>query len=144
MTVSFPSVTANQKYVPSVTVANSLQQPATTKEVIKADTLEKSTDKKEKQSLFSKIGSFWGGVKKAFASAGEYTKGFVKGIASGAVAGSLVYTVTSIMKASKKQTKNTAGKALAVVAAVGAFVYNMYQAYLNSNEAKANIDHRYR
>jgi len=145
MTVNFPATTAaSSKYVPTVTVANSNKLPAPKNEVIKADTLEKAEDRQEKKTAVSKVSSFFGNVKKAFATAGEYTKGFFKGIAGGAIAGSLIYTATTILKAIKKKATNKAGKALAVIAAVGTFAYNMYKAYLNSNEAKANIDHRYR
>ena len=150
MTVNFQSATttnqatAAQKYVPTVNVANSTKLPAPKNEVIKADTLEKTEDRQEKKSAVSKVSSFIGNIKKAFASAGEYTKGFFKGIAGGAVAGSLVYTGSTVLKAIKKKPSNKAGKALAILTAGGTFVYNMYKAYLNSNEAKANIDHRYR
>lgn len=146
MTVNFPSQTTKIGYVPTVTVQNALSQPATNKEVIKADTLEKSDTEpqKEKKSFVSKFSSFIGSVKKFFASAGEYTKGFFKGIASGAVVGSIIYTGSSVIKAIKKQPKSKATAALSIVAAAGAFVYNMYKAYLNSNDATAKIDHRYR
>lgn len=143
MTVNFPSATTNQKYVPSVTVANAATLPAPKTEVIKADTLE-TEHKHEKKSPVSKVSSFIGNIKKAFASLGEYTKGFFKGAAGGAIAGSVVYTASSIMKAIKKKPANKGGKALAIVVGAGTFVYNMYKAYLNANEAKANIDHRYR
>ncbi len=141
MTVNFPSATASPKYVPTISVANATTLPAPKNEVIKADTLE---HKHEKKSPVSKVSSFIGNIKKTFASLGEYTKGFFKGIGGGALAGSIVYTVTSAMKAIKKKPSNKGGVVLAMTTAVGTFAYNMYKAYLNANEAKANIDHRYR
>ncbi len=143
MTVNFPSVTTNQKYVPTVTVANAAALPAPKNEVIKADSLE-TGHKHEKKSIVSKVSTFVGNIKKGFASFGEYTKGFFKGVGGGALAGSIVYTASSIMKTLKKKQSNKGGVVLAAVTAAGTFAYNMYKAYLNANEAKANIDHRYR
>ena len=143
MTVNFS--TANQKigYVPTVTVSNAVAQPAATKEVIKADTLEME-DKKQNKGVVSSVSRGIGGIKKFFASAGEYTKGVFSGIAGGAVAGSLVYTASAALKALKKKPQTKGSAILAGLVAAGTFAFNMYKAYLNSNDAKAQIDHRYR
>ena len=144
MTVNFS--TANQKigYVPTVTVSNAVAQPAATKEVIKADTLEMEGDKKQKKGVVSSVSRGIGGIKKFFASAGAYTKGVFAGIAGGAVAGSLVYTASAALKALKKKPQTKGSAILAGLVAAGTFAFNMYKAYLNSNDAKAQIDHRYR
>ena len=150
MTVNFTTANANPKigYVPTVTVANAVSNPAPTKnEVIKADTLEMEDakkDKKEKKGFISSVSSGLGSIKKFFASASEYTKGFFKGITGGVVAGSLVYTASNVLKSIKKKPKTKGTVVLSVLAGAAAFVYNMYKAYLNSNNATAQIDHRYR
>lgn len=143
MTVNFS--TANQKigYVPTVTVSNAVARPAATKEVIKADTLE-TEDKKQNKGVVSSVSRGIGGIKKFFASAGEYTKGVFAGIAGGAVAGSLVYTASAALKALKKKPQTKGSAILAGLVAAGTFAFNMYKAYLNSNDAKAQIDHRFR
>lgn len=146
MTVNFSTETSKIGYVPTVTVANAATQPAPKKEVIKADTLEitEKEPKKENKSMVSKFSSGVGGIKKFFASTGEYTKGFFKGLAGAAVAGSLVYTGSAVLRSIKKKPKSKATVAFSALAAVGAFAYNMYKAYLNTNDKTAQIDHRYR
>ncbi len=117
----------------------------------KSDTVELSTNKETKKGPVKSLKGFIANIKKFFASASEYTKGTVKGIASGAVAGSLIYTAGNIINYFKSVSANKAGtavkklpnKVLAVTAAVIAVAGNIWNASLNATERSSDIDHRW-
>ena len=97
------------------------------------------------------IRGFIANFKSFFASLGEYTKGIVRGITSGVVAGSLVYTAGSIINSIKTKAAEKAGttakrlpnKALAVVVGATALAVNLWKSSLNANEKRSDIYHRW-
>ena len=124
-----------------------------------ADSVEISTQNKEKKGPIKSIKGFIANVKKFFASTGEYIKGTAKGITSGVVAGSVVYTTGSIINYAKQKAANSAAKkageetakiakkipnkALAFIAGGITLAANIWTASLNATEAGSKIDHRW-
>ena len=106
------------------------------------DKVELSSQPKQRKGPIRAVKDFIGGIKKFFASAGEYVKGTVKGIATGAALGSVIYTIGDIANKAKKKT-GKAHMVLAGVAAVGSIAANLWNASLNASEKSSNIDHRY-
>lgn len=104
------------------------------------DTVEIS-NKKEKKGIIAGTKNMIANFKKFFATTGAYINGTVKGITSGAVAGSLIYTAGSIVKHFSK--KNIPTKAFAAIGAGVALAANLWNASLNATESKSEIDHRY-
>ena len=138
-------------------------QSVTVKEAIPAsavtnDTVEIS-NKKEKKGLIKSVKGFIANVKKFFATAGEYTKGTFKGIATGAVAGSVVYTGGTAFNAIRqglanrsaqktgeevaKVVKKFPSKVAAGIIAVCALAANLWTASLNATEKQSEIDMRW-
>lgn len=112
---------------------------------------------KKKKSLIRKFKDGYASFKKGLITAGEYTKGTVKGLFYGGVVAGGVVGVDAIMGASKiiKSAKageladkavkvlSTKGKVLAGVVGLAVLGYNLFQASLNASEKKADIDHRW-
>ena len=131
-------------------VQNSL--PATSTQ---NDTVEISNSNKEqKRGPIKSIKHFIANVKKSVATASEYSKGLIKGITSGVVFGSVVYTGGSILKNLKPREKGPLKvlskigkklpvKLLAIVAVAGAIIGNLWNASLNATEKSSEIDHRW-
>ena len=113
-----------------------------------ADTVELSKkEKKEKKGLIAGTKEFIANFKKFFATVGIYTKGTLKGIGVGAVAGISVFGVTelanTILRKAAHGKKNVLGIVLGSVAALGALASNLWTASLDATEKQAEIDHRY-
>ena len=123
----------------------------------KADTVEIST-KDGKKGPIKGLKGFIANIKKFFATTSAYTKGVFKGLATGAVAGSIVYTAGSAINffkthaaqaAAKKageeltKVKKLPNKVLAFAVAGIALVANIWNASLNATEANSQIDHRW-
>ncbi len=133
--------------------------PASNVQTQKADSVEISSQKNEKKGPIKSIKGFIANIKKFFATTGEYLKGTVKGITSGIVAGSVVYTAGSVVNFAKQRAANSAAKkageeavkvvkkipnkALAVVVGAIALGANLWTASLNATEAGSKIDHRW-
>lgn len=142
---------------PTVTVKEAI--PASNVQEQQPDTVEISSKKTEKKGPIKSLKGFIANIKKFFATTGEYVKGTVKGIASGAVAGSLVYTAGAAINGVKQGTANRAAKkagqevaatvkkipnkALAVVVGGVALAASLWNASLNATEKNSNIDHRW-
>ena len=131
-----------------------------TEQAAKTDTFEPSTnDKKTKKGPIKTIKGFIANVKKFFATVGEYTKGIFKGVATGAVAGSVVYTGGAVFNAIRqglanrtaqktgeevaKVVKKFPNKIAAGLVAVGALAANIWTASLNATEKQSEIDMRW-
>ena len=152
-----PKVVAEQSK--QMTINDAL--PASKVNANSADSVELSTTKKEKKKgPIKRLKSFIANVKKFFASAGEYTKGFFKGLVQGATAGALIYTAGDIInyaktsaaskaaaeagtEAAAKVVKKIPNKALAIVALVGALAINLWNSSLNATEKRSEIEHRW-
>lgn len=110
------------------------------------DTVEISKEKPKKQGPIKKLKNFIANIKKTCATAGEYVKGGTKGITSGVVAGSVIYTAGQIAKKFAKEGSKLAkvpNKAFAIVAGVGLFAANIWTASLNATEKRSDIEHRW-
>ena len=81
-----------------------VKEAVSTQQVPVEDKVEISTKQKEKKGLIKAVKGFIAGVKKFFASTGEYAKGTAKGLVSGAMLGSFVYTVGDIANKVKKKS----------------------------------------
>lgn len=162
-----PSIDVTRYSAPKV-VSDSVK-PMTVKDAMpaakvnsqSADTVEISTEQKpKKKGPIKRLKGFIANVKKFFATAGEYTKGFFKGLVQGATAGAIVYTAGDIInyakanaakkvvaeagaETTKKVVRKIPNKALAVVALVGAIAINLWNASLNATEKKSEIEHRW-
>ncbi len=117
-----------------------------------ADTVEISSENQTKsQGPIHKLKSFIGNIKKFFSTTGEYVKGTAKGISTGIVAGSVVYTGGSIINGIKgkmaaksgETAKKIPNKALAVTVGVLSLAANIWTASLNATEKQSAIDHRW-
>lgn len=129
--------------------------PASNVAADKTDSVELSASKKEKKGPIKTIKGFIANVKKFFATTGAYAKGTAKGIMTGAVAGSVVYTGGAIINGIKTKAAQKAGeeamqkvskvpnKLLAGAVALIALGANIWNASLNATEANSNIDHRW-
>ena len=124
----------------SVKVASDVPAPAAE---VKPDTVELSSAKKEKKGPIKALKGFVGGVKKFFASAGAYTKGAIKGVGTGAVAGSLVYTAGKIINKFSKSSKKVPSAIIGGIVAAGALAINLWNASLNATQKNSEIDLRY-
>lgn len=149
------------------TTTTQTTQPIVVKEAIpsskvqeqQADSVEISSQNKEKKGPIKSIKGFIANIKKFFATTGEYAKGTAKGITSGVVAGSVVYTAGSVINFAKQKAANSAAKkageetakvvkkipnkALAVIIGGIALAANIWTASLNATEKSSNIDHRW-
>ncbi len=112
-----------------------------------SDTAKFTTDKSEKKKRrgpIKTLKSAIANVKKFFASVGTYTKGVLKGIKNGIISGSVVYTgVTIYNKIKKKDANSKLGFILGGVAIAGSLIASIWNASLDLNEKKSNIDHRW-
>ena len=142
-------------------------QPITVKDAIpttkvkeqQTDSVEISSQENKKKGPIKSLKEFIANIKKFFATTGEYAKGTAKGITSGVVAGSVVYTAGSVINFAKQKAANSAAKkageetakvvkkipnkALAVVVGGIALAANIWTASLNATEKGSNIDHRW-
>ena len=157
--------TTATKVAPQAQTSVPVQTPqsVSVKEAIPASTVANDTveisNKKEKKGLIKSVKGFIANVKKFFAAAGEYTKGTVKGIATGAIAGSVVYTGGTAFNAIRqgladrsaqkageevaKVVKKFPSKVAAGIIAVGALAANLWTASLNATEKQSEIDMRW-
>lgn len=141
----FENITVTQ---PIVNTVPTQQQPVKVEQVASAPVEKKdevviSSNQEKKKG--GKISRGIAQIKKVFASISEHTKGFFKGLKSGLISGSVVYTVGTI---ASKLRKNKASKplpsaALGIATAVATFAINMWKGHLNANEKKSDIEHRW-
>lgn len=132
------------------------------KQEMSLSTDNKPVEKEKKKGPIKKLKNFIGSIKKFNAQAGEYIKGFFKGIGSGALVGGAGFGAFKLVEgiklkqagkiveeAAKEAATKSAGKfgkigiAAAVVGVVGALTVNLWKASLNASEKKALIDHRW-
>ena len=128
----------------------------------KADTLEVTTQPKEKKGPVKAVKGFIANVKKFFATTGAYIAGTFKGITSGAIAGSVVYTgvsITNHLKQKKftkleqvakekgeeftKKLRKLPAKPLAILVGAAALGASLWNASLNATEKQSEIEHRW-
>lgn len=163
MTSVFNDITVKQTTPQQVSVQQqpvATTQPITVKEAISAssvsDTVEISNKKAKKKGPIKATKEFIANVKKFFATIGAYTKGTAKGVANGAVAGSLVFTTGSVINAVKQGNANRAAKkageeaakivkkfpskVAAGIVAVGAFALSLWNASLDATQKQSEID----
>ncbi len=112
-----------------------------------SDTVEITSNKGEKKKRrgpIKTLKSAIANVKKFFASVGTYTKGVLKGIKNGIISGSVVYTgVTIYNKIKKKPANSKLGFILGGVTIAGSLIASIWNASLDLNEKKSDIDHRW-
>lgn len=142
--------TSGQIESDEVKIEPSEQKNNTEKEII-------YVEKQPKKTFFGRIRGFWAGIQKFFTGAVEYTKGSAKGIyygsmaAVGVLAADGAVGAIKMLKAAKsgdaaKSAMNffsKKGKIGAGVAAATVLGYQLFKSYLNFNEKKAQIDHRW-
>lgn len=146
------------KSIPVATQAIEKSIPA----VPQVDTLEVTTQPKEKKGPVKAVKGFIANVKKFFATTGAYIAGTFKGITSGAIAGSVVFTGATLVNtvkqkkydklvkiATEKQTdlpkklKKLPAKPLAILAGAVALGAGLWNASLNATEKQSEIEHRW-
>ena len=160
---NFPKTAMQETPKAPTSVQNQAPQSVTVKEAIPASTVSNDSvdlsNKKEKKGIIKSVKGFVAGVKKFFAAVGEYTKGTFKGIATGAIAGSVVYTAGNAFNAIRqglanrsaekageqvaKVVKKFPSKVAAGLVAVGALAANLWTASLNTTEKQSEIDMRW-
>ncbi|MBQ3640363.1 hypothetical protein II906_00280 [bacterium] len=120
--------------------------------------------KPKKKGLVNNVNQFISNCKKFFAGVAEYTKGTVKGIVSGAIAGTSIYGAANLahkakqfvdirklgkgaeeaaVNAIKDKKLSKAAPAIAVVAGIATLGLNLWKSKLNLNETRSDIEHRY-
>lgn len=107
-----------------------------------SDKVELSSQPKQRKGPVRAVKDFIGGVKKFFSTTGEYVKGTVKGLVTGAALGSVIYTVGDIANKVKKKS-GKGHMVLAGIAGVASVAASLWNASLNATEKASNIDHRY-
>lgn len=110
----------------------------------KKDSVELST-KQEKKSIWQGFKDDYTSFRKFFVTLGEYTKGTLKGLVYGGTAVVGILGTDALRGMVKKSSKvpSTKGKIAAGIAGAAVFTYNLFNASLNANSRKANIDHRW-
>lgn len=144
-TATTPKTTKTEN--PSVTI----EQAISAKSVSNPDTFENTTTKKTKKGPIKALKGFIADVKKFFSTTGTYIGGTAKGIGQGAVAGSLVYTIGSIINHTRgkaalkagKDVKNIPNKFLALAVAGVTIAGNIWNASLDATQKQSEIDHRW-
>ncbi len=108
------------------------------------DTFEPSRQQehKEKKGPIKTIKTFIANVQKCAVSTTEYAKGLSKGVFTGGIAASLIYTGGQVVKHFKPNSK-IPSKPLAIVAAAGAVLVNLWTASLNATQRRSDVDHRW-
>ena len=166
----FTNFTTTASKVQQPQATQQVTQPIAVKEVIaenssKADSVELSSNNKEtKKGPIKAVKGFIANVKKFFATAGEYTKGLFKGITSGFVAGSVVFTGGSAINGIRQFLADKAGrkvaqeageefvqkavkkfpsKVAAGIVAAGALAASIWNASLNATQKQSEIDMRW-
>lgn len=132
--------TAPAQVAPNQTVK--VKDAVAASNVSAGDEVELSAQPKQRKGPIRAVKDFIAGVKKFFSTTGEYVKGTVKGVATGAALGSVIYTVGDLANKAKKKT-GKAHMVLAGIAAVGSVAAGLWNASLNASEKASNIDHRY-
>lgn len=111
----------------------------------KSEEAQTAEQPKKKRSFFQKARDLYAGMKKMFIAQWEYTKGIAKGAVAGAIGAVAVLGVDAIRNTIKKApTFSTKGKVAAGAVATVAMGVNIFKAYLNANQKKAEVDHRWR
>ena len=118
----------------------------------KCDSVEitKCNHQQPKRTISSTIGD----IKRGWVTLTQMSKGAAKGIGTGVVAGSLVYTgysgfnaikstIGKIAKKPMKTGKPVVGAIMGAVAFAVSLGYNLWTAKLNTNVMTAQIDHKY-
>lgn len=100
---------------------------------------------KKKKSLWQRFKNGYTNFKKAMVTTGEYIVGTAKGLAYGGVGVLGVIGVDAIRNTIKKVPKaiSTKGKIIAGAVGLTVMAYHLFQANLNANAKKADIDHRW-
>lgn len=152
--IQYPQAQKAQTTDKPVTVKDAMSEPEKPVGAQQADSIEissKQKEQKEKKGPIKTIKGFIANVKKFTATTSEYVKGTIKGLATGAVAGSVVYTAGQIINSVKTKSALKAGKEatkipnklLAGAVAVIALGANIWTASLNATEKQSQIDHRW-
>lgn len=92
-------------------------------------------EKANKKGPIRRLKDCIGSVKKFNVTASEYTKAGLKGIASGAIVGSIAYGALTLAK------KPGPAKVAGIIGAVGAMGVNLWNASLKANEKRSMVDH---
>ncbi len=123
---------------------NDALPPASADVSAKGDTFETSEAKepKKRKGPIKALKSMIANVKKFGASTAEYSKGLIKGLGFGVVAGSVLYTGGEAVKHFKPKAK-VPNKLLAGLVLAGSIAVNMWNASLNATEKNSEIDHRW-
>lgn len=142
--------------VPTRAVTTTPKVSTTVKEAVtaaqttapQADTVEITTKEQnqQKKGPIKTVKGFIANIKKTFSSAGEYIKGTAKGITSGAIAASLIYTGGQVIKRFAKPDSKLSkihNKPIAIVAGLATLAANLWTASLNASEKRSQIDHRW-
>jgi len=137
---TFREVPEADEFVPSES-ASMAEEPidreamkAELKEEIQKELAEEAA-KNNKLGPIDKFKRFIGTIKKSFSTLGEYAKGTIKGIGTGAVIGSLGFTAFTLAK------KPTGAKAAGIIGALAGLGVQLWNASLKANEQRAVIDH---
>ena len=114
-------------------------------ESVQQTTTQPEAPKKKKRSFFQRMRDLYASFKKGVINATEYSKGTCKGIVSGAIGVTAVLGVDSMINLIKKAPNHLSTKGKVIAGVVGAVCMgvNLFKAYLNANEKKAQIDHRW-
>lgn len=145
MSVSFNPQTSAFNQMRNYSVANkpNFTSAAPVAEAPKQEVV--AEEPKKKTSLWQKTKNFITGVKKACITAGEYVVGALKGVFYGAIGAVSVLGADAIRNAVKKAPAgfSTKGKILAGVVGLATLGYQLFNANLNANQRKAEVEHRW-
>ena len=144
--VSIPtrSVIAEPKV--STTIKDAIPAAKTTESASDSVEITQQTETTQKKGPIKSVKNFIANIKKTFTSASEYVKGTAKGIGSGAVAASLIYTGGQVIKRFAKPESKLSkihNKPLAIIAGIGILAANLWTASLNASEKRSQIEHRW-
>lgn len=130
----------------SASVQSAVQTAAAAPAAVQNDTVEISTASQQKKGPIKSLKGFIANIKKFFSTTSEYVKGGAKGFTSGAVAASVVYTGSQIIKHFAKEgskLKKLHSVPLSIITGAGVLASNIWTASLNATEKASNIEHRW-
>lgn len=152
MTISFRAGVNHQMNQPAETnrIANARTAKAEINETPE-DSVDITTNNENKDEMSEKT-SVWQNIKngytnfrKGLITAGHYVVGTVKGLIYGSAAAGAVIAVDGVRGIVNKSPNyiSKKGKVLAAVAGAAVLTWNLFNANLNANEKKAQLDHRW-
>ncbi|MCM1265635.1 MAG: hypothetical protein NC200_05490 [Candidatus Gastranaerophilales bacterium] len=152
MAISFRAGLSNQVTQPSETKANPKNSVSNVvlddigEDIVDIDSCDNEPIITEKKSGWQKFKDGYTSFRKGLVTIGQYAAGTLKGLVYGSAAACAVLGADGLRGIIKKSPNyiSTTGKVLAGVVGAAILVGNLFNANLNANSKKAELDHRWK